>query len=87
MGEIGNRVELIARIDMHPRQRHLLDHGATLRCVDGQRPQHLAGTFQVLHMILRDVPQMQTPTGRLDQGLCPRSDLWEGTPPECPLAL
>ena len=35
VGEIGNRVELIARIDMHPRQRHLLDHGATLRCVDG----------------------------------------------------
>ena len=87
MGEIGNRVELIARVDMHPRQRHLLDDGAALRRMDGQRPEHLAGALQVLDMVLRNVPELQTPTGRLEQGLRPRGDLWEGTPAERPLAL
>ncbi len=72
---------------MHPGQGDLLDDSAALRRVDGQRPQYLAGTLQVLHVILRDVPQMQTPTGHLNQGLCPFGDLWEGTLTECPLAL
>ena len=51
-----------------------------LRCVDGQRPQHLASALQVLDMV-RDVPELQTPTRRLGQGLCSLGDLCEGTPP------
>ena len=80
MGEIGNGIELIARVDVHPRQRHLLDDGATLRHVEGS----VRSTLPVRSRSWTWSSVMSQSCRRrrhLEQGLRPRGDLWKALLP------
>jgi hypothetical protein len=82
MGQVGNGVELIARVDMHPSQRDFLDHRPALRCMDGQGSEDLTSALQVVDVVFRNIPELQPPARHLEERFRPFGYLREGAPAE-----
>jgi hypothetical protein len=72
--EVGVRLDLHAGADLE------LRHDPRDRCVQGQRPCHVAGFEQPFDVPLRNVPELETPPSGIEQGVATGPDILERAP-------